>query len=325
MNLLDTVNIEYKFDGDARSPWKIKDAPKDNPIVINNKDYFLGYLDSSFKGNKGGNSRVFALFDAQYYDEEENEHTPVSAIKISRYWNRERSGIIEYTEKNKRFNNEVTALFSCKEKKCSNIVDIEITGHIYNKTDKKYYPFYIMEYAESDLKQFIEAEKLSINEKVKLCLRIAQGLKELDDMNYYHRDLKPDNIFIIDSDWKIGDLGLVAFRNLDSIDNLNEFIGPRGWITPEAMNKYLTENKNLEYNFDCTIDHQSDIFQLGKVFWYIMQGNAPIGCVRTMDFRENNTEIYALLRTMLNHSKKKRYKHIDEVIAILKRISEKMY
>lgn len=322
MSVFDSVNTEFLFSGTF---WEINNNPKDNYIEINSKEYFMGYIDPYFKGNKGGNSIIFALYDAQGYDESQDDNMPVSVLKISKNNNRYRSRKIEVTLRNKRFENEVNALFACKDKNCRNIVDIELSGNIYNKKDGKYYPFYIMEYANADLKKFIETNDIPINEKIKLCLRIAQGLKELDDMKYYHRDLKPDNIFIIDGDWKIGDLGLIASRDLDNLDSCNEFIGPRGWISPEAMNKYLTKDKGFANSYDCSIDHQSDIFQLGKVFWYIIQGNSPIGCVKTIDFHEKNTEIYALIRTMLNHSKKKRYKRIDEVITILTRIIKKQY
>lgn len=322
MSVFDSVKTEFQFSGIL---WDINEDPKDNYIEINSKEYFMGYIDPDFKGNKGGNSIIFALYDAQGYDEYQDDNMPISVLKISKKFNRLRSGKIEVPLQNKRFENEVVALFSCKDKNCRNIVDIETAGNILNKKDKNHYPFYIMEYANSDLKKYIETENIAISEKIKLCLRIAQGLKELDEMRYYHRDLKPDNIFIIDGDWKIGDLGLVVSRDLDSFDHNNEFIGPRGWISPEAMNKYLTKDKGFAHNYDCTIDHQSDIFQLGKVFWYIIQGNAPIGCVKTVDFYERNIEIYALIRTMLNHSKKKRYKRIDEVITILTRISKKQY
>lgn len=39
----------------------------------------------------------------------------------------------------------------------------------------------------------------------------------MKDIGYYHRDLKPDNILMFDDTWKIGDLGLIAFRDKDNI------------------------------------------------------------------------------------------------------------
>lgn len=70
-------------------------------------------------------------------------------------------------------------------------------------------------------------------------------------------------------------------------------------------------------------DHQSDVFQLGKVFWYILQGNAPIGNIRRSDFFDGHDDIYSVLKYMLNHSKKKRPISIDYVINELSRIMQK--
>lgn len=90
------------------------------------------------------------------------------------------------------------------------------------------------------------------------------------------------------------------------------------------MNKYLSEGVAGK-NFDCTIDHQSDLFQLAKVFWYILQGNAPIGCIKECDFLLKNSSLYSLIRQMLNHSKRKRPTSIDAVISDLHKIVNKYY
>lgn len=89
-------------------------------------------------------------------------------------------------------------------------------------------------------------------------------------------------------------------------------------MSPESMNKYLTEGKGFNHKYHCDIDHQSDIFQLGKVFWYIFQHNAPIGSIKETDFLMKKGQLYPIIKTMLNHSKSKRYKDIDEVIKLLK-------
>ena len=142
----------------------------------------------------------------------------------------------------------------------------------------------------------------------------------LHSIGYVHCDIKPDNIFMVEGVWKIGDLGLLDENgNRNPLDDIAEPIGPRGWMSPEAMNKYMTEAKDFAYKYDCKIDHQSDIFQLGKVFWYIFQHNVPIGCIKEADFKiKASHKIYPLLRTMLNHSKEKRFKRIEEVTKLLR-------
>lgn len=295
-----------------------------NLININGVDYFAEYINKTNYRNKGANSYVFALYLAQSY---ETDPTPVKAIKISNK--------MDYNDgadklSNQRFYREIDILTECSKRNLSNVISIHDNGQIWCKSTntkgaetRVFFPFYVMDYASSDLKNYLENNNISFAERIDLCLQIATGVNELYHLGYYHRDLKPDNILLFGNTWKIGDLGLVAFRD-DDYDRMNEFIGPKGWITPEAMNKYLSEG-NTGKAFDCKIDHQSDIFQLGKVFWYIIQGNAPIGTVKRRDYIDRNDEIYALLKFMLNHAKEKRPKSMEIVIKTLNRIAEKYY
>lgn len=301
-----------------------------NRLYLDKVEFYVSYLNSEFKSNKGGNSFVYALYIAQTYDE---DAMPVKVIKISKYperFNKNKEKVIA-TEKNKRFRQEIAALYDCKSQNVGNIIDIDFDGNLMCRTHdtgdyEVSFPFYVMEYAEYDLKRFLEEENKVYDEasRVELCLQIAQGIKELNDLGYYHRDIKPDNIFMINRTWKIGDLGLIQMRNHPSLDRDGDLIGPRGWLSPEAMNKYLSEKVNGN-SFDCNIDHQSDLFQLAKVFWYILQGNAPIGCVKESDFLISNSALYSLIRQMLNHSKQRRPTSVDDVIAELKRIATKYY
>jgi serine/threonine protein kinase len=302
-------------------------SPKSNQIQINGIDYFFTYLDESGR-NKGGNSVILKLYNAQKIDASEPVYgDPDSVLKIHKHKKK------KFADKSqKRFEREILSLYRCKASSFENVILIEHSGEcsIFNCKTCEYdrYLYYTMEFAPYDLKGFIEKNhlNLSIEDKLSLCLELAKGLKELFLLKLYHRDIKPDNIFMNSSgDWKIGDLGLIDDRNINfSLDKVAEPIGPRGWMSPESMNKYLTEGKGFDYNFHCDIDHQSDIFQLGKVFWYIFQHNAPIGTIKEKDFLLKKGQIYPIIKTMLNHSISKRYKDIDEVIKLLKIEADKL-
>lgn len=321
------IKCDFIYNGYAL---QISDEIEKNFISINGTDYFASYIDPITKSNKGGNSFVFKLYQAQTFDEDAE---PDKVIKISKNKDKikiDENGLITIKEhyKNKRFREEIDALYFCKENSVRNVIEIYEDGSLICKfgDSEVSFPFYMMEYAEYDLKTFLEDENEMYDEasRVELCLQIAQGIKELNDLGYYHRDIKPDNIFMINGIWKVGDLGLIQMRNKPSLDKEGELLGPRGWLSPEAMNKYLSEKVEGK-NFDCSIDHQSDLFQLAKVFWYILQGNAPIGCVKESDFLPRNASLYALLRQMLSHSKKRRPISVDVVISDLKKIVNKYY
>ncbi len=295
--------------------------PLSNLIQIDNTDYYFTYLNSN-GDNKGGNSIILKLFEAQNINIDDPVYdTPDLIIKIHK--NRKKSYL---NRPQQRFIKEIDALYKCKENNFENIIIIEHSGicKIFDNLNSKFdeYFYYTMEYAQFDLKSFIEVNHnmITIEEKVSLCIDLAKGLKELLALGFYHRDIKPDNIFMnADGKWKIGDLGLINDRNNNfQLDKIADNIGPKGWMTPESMNKYLTEGKGFNYKYHCDIDHQSDIFQLGKVFWYIIQHNAPIGTVKEIDFIIKKGQLYPIIKTMLNHSKSKRFKNIDEVIKLLK-------
>lgn len=321
------IKCDFIFNGYALL---ISDDIKKNYISINGIDYYVSYIDPITKSNKGGNSFVFKLYQAQTF----NEYVePDKVIKISK--NREKvkideNGLITIKEhyKNRRFREEINALYYCKDNCVGNVIEIYEDGSLICKMgdSEVSFPFYVMEYAEFDLKRLLEEENDAYDEasRAELCLQIAQGIKELNDLGYYHRDIKPDNIFMINGTWKVGDLGLIQMRNKPSLDKEGELLGPRGWLSPEAMNKYLSEKVEGK-NFDCNIDHQSDLFQLAKVFWYILQGNAPIGCVKESDFLLRNSSLYSLIKQMLNHSKKRRPASVDVVIDDLQKIVKKYY
>lgn len=330
------ADVLYEFKGakDGTVFTLLNDAdPSANSINIDGVDYYMGYLDANMEGNKGGNSYVYKLYPAEDY--ENGNYAPASIIKISK--NKEsysRKDNRPRTEKgtNQRFRREVAALQRCKEEHVLDVIEIFESGNIFFEKDvrngkKSYqsYPYYTMEVAEGDLKSYVEKnfKDLELADKISICLDIAKAISGLLSLDYYHRDLKPDNIFVVNGHFKVGDLGLISKRNEDYDYEKGKFIGPRGWTTPETMNKYLTEDKGFG-DFDITIDHQSDIFQLGMIFWYVMQGNAPIGELRQDDFKIRRDDIYGLIHHMLNHSKSRRVKDVGEVIKELERIQQKL-
>ena len=259
------VNTPFIYD---RNCIRIYEEITNNAITIDGIDYFVDSISPGYKNSKGANSYVFALYQAQNYIDD-GSSVPDRVIKISN----KRDNNNSVSEGNKRFYREIEALIECKKHHIHNVVTIASFGQLSCKVKKEggkgptyLFPFYTMDYASGDLKNYLENNDIPFGNRIDLCLQIANGLKELKDIGYYHRDLKPDNILMFDDTWKIGDLGLIAFRDKDNIyDKKNDFIGPKGWLSPEAMNKYLQSDNN-KYKFDCNIDHQSDVFQLGKVF-----------------------------------------------------------
>lgn len=191
------------------------------------------------------------------------------------------------------------------QKKLRNVVRMISHGEI--QIPNKVFLFYTMEKATGDITDYLKIRRTT-QQKILLFQSILDGMQELHEIQIYHRDIKNDNIFIYTDECKIGDLGLIRFKDEDylSIDNFQR-IGAFGWECPEAMNFFFSERavENPEFTFDNKIDEASDIFQLGKLFWYILQGNLPIGCVEREDFRIPDEKLFNILLLLLQHGKTK--------------------
>jgi len=273
----------------------------DNFINIEGVDYFLDYLDKNIKGSKGGNSNVFLLRDPE---EDEFIKSEDLVIKICKFSNNKHKSKF-HESRRRRFAREIIAHRNAIRKKLSGTIKyfengvIDIGGFEFS--------FFTMEKAGSDLTSYLDDNSLELQQKLVLCFEIVESFKELHSIELYHRDIKHDNILIRNGKCKVGDLGLYKYKDEDSVDEIGERIGAFGWESPETMNKSLTESKeNTSFSFDCEIDYKSDIFQLGKLFWYIMQGNLPIGQISKDDFLIKDDELFNVLKNTLSHNKERR-------------------
>lgn len=75
--------------------------------------------------------------------------------------------------------------------------------------------YYVMEYAQQNLKDFLNHRFLSISLALKLFKNLLNGLScfHSKQFNLVHRDLKPENLLIVDDCLKIGDFGSVKKLN----------------------------------------------------------------------------------------------------------------
>ena len=274
----------------------------DNIISIGGIDFEMKSLSDNMIGNRGGNSTVFKLVLANEEDAEEYGSQEY-VIKISNIDIKDQSSFC--TNRKKRFQREIIALKKANDKKLRNVVRMISHGEI--QIQGRGFLFYTMEKANSDLTDYLKIRRTT-QQKILLFQSILDGMQQLHDIKIYHRDIKNDNIFIFGDECKIGDLGLMRFKNEDylTLDNFQR-IGAFGWECPEAMNFFFSERapENPEFAFDDKIDEASDIFQLGKLFWYILQGNLPIGCVEREDFRIADTQLFNILLLLLQHGKTK--------------------
>lgn len=313
----------------------ISGIEEENFINIDGLDYIVSFLyDKENKPIKGGGNSLILKLNSPYPDELDDDELPAEAvIKICKNSLNSKS---DYDlQRIARFDYETKALIDLKDSslniiKILSFGKIKIDKNINTKTGNRIiedqYLFYVIEYATNTLSSFLtERTNLTIVDKIDLCYSLLNGLNELQIKGYYHRDIKADNILFVNGQWKISDLGLAANQNDDKkIDVENEKIGPYGWLSPEVMNKVLTENKiHIAPPFDCVIDFKSDFFQIGKLFWYIFQGNLPIGNIKEEDFRINDNELFQIIFWLLQYNKENRPSKVEEVNGKLVAVQQK--
>lgn len=269
-----------------------------NYFQVLHTDKILTELYEDAESGKGKNSSVFLATDP-------NNEEPEYVVKFCNYHDHLTTRAAE--KKRMRFEREIRSLREALDHKKADFL-LSIVDHGTERIGDYSFMYYVMEKADGDLSQFLEVEKLTIQQKVILCDGLLQALKALHSLGIYHRDLKPDNIFFKGNQWKIGDLGFIAFRDDDfDLDGRTERVGPAGLMSPEATNKHRAIRDNPEFIIDCSIDNMSDIFQLGNLFWFIFQGDVPTGQVFIDDFRVGDEEIFSnILFPMLQYAKQRR-------------------
>lgn len=278
---------------------KLSKDKRENILNHDEKYYQIDFLKDG-KYVHGGNGVVFKLTDEQ----EGLEYV----VKFLKFPEQTKEKDWKAEKKIQRFEREIEAMFVATNNDLPNVVKIYFSGTL--KIDHFDFHYYVMEKCDNTLKEYLvkNGNNIDITQKSLLCQKILKGIMSLHEYKIYHRDIKQDNIYFIGDEPFIGDLGLAYYRDTDVfINERGELIGPTGWFSPEAINKYLVEKLGNPNNFDCSIDEKSEIFQLGKLFWYIFQGNLPIGNITLDDFISGNNTLFTLISNMLKHSKITRF------------------
>ena len=156
----------------------------------------------------------------------------------------------------RRFQREALAASSLSN---PNIVEVYDVG----EDDGEYY--IVMEYIEGKhLKSLIKKRgKITVTEAVDIVLQITSGMSVAHDSYIIHRDIKPQNILILENGLvKITDFGIAMAMNSTQLTQTNSVMGSVHYLPPEqASGKGATL--------------QSDIYSIGILFYELLTGNLP--------------------------------------------------
>ncbi|AFY49767.1 serine/threonine protein kinase [Nostoc sp. PCC 7524] len=185
--------------------------------------------------------------------------------------------LVASQEMRKRFEREVAI---CAALQSDHIVKISDCG-----VTPEGYPFYVMEYLRGQtLRQLLVREqRLSVERTASIISQVCQGLQlahqgvtlqkngSNEHIQVIHRDLKPDNIFLVPTDlgeWvKILDFGVAKIRNdtSEQTNLTNTFIGTFRYAAPEQ----IQNQQNL--------DARADIYSLGIILYEMLSAVDPFG------------------------------------------------
>jgi serine/threonine-protein kinase len=187
--------------------------------------------------------------------------------------------LVESTSLRKRFEREVAVCAALKS-------DHIVTVSDYGVTDEGH-PFYVMEYLRGQsLGELLrQQQQLDVERTVSIITQVCEGLRKAHEgvtlwqkgasvsehVKVVHRDLKPDNIFLVPTALgelvKILDFGIAKIRD-HSVEQTNltlAFIGTFRYAAPEQ----LIVAKNL--------DERADVYSLGIILYEMLSGTDPFG------------------------------------------------
>jgi serine/threonine protein kinase/Tfp pilus assembly protein PilF len=125
-------------------------------------------------------------------------------------------------------------------------------------------PFFSMQFLEGEsLRDILSTRRLPLHEVLEIFMQICRGLQEAHLKNVIHRDLKPANVIISpDGRAKILDFGLAKTLSEHEYTQAGTLLGTVSYMSPEQLDAQ-------------SIDHRSDIFSAGILFYEMLTGVNP--------------------------------------------------
>ncbi|MFH1150924.1 MAG: protein kinase [Actinomycetota bacterium] len=125
--------------------------------------------------------------------------------------------------------------------------------------------FITMEYLDGQPLSAAIEEGTSVPRAFAIADQILAGLEYAHSRDVIHRDIKPDNIFLLPGDRvKLVDFGLARVQSSSTLTKTGTVVGSPGYIAPE-----IVAGKRA--------DTRADIFSFGVVLYEMLTGERPFG------------------------------------------------
>ena len=136
---------------------------------------------------------------------------------------------------------------------------------VYDVGEEEGNHYIVMEFIEGKtLKQLLnKRESLTLTEVIDIMTQLTDGISHAHESYIIHRDIKPQNIMILDNGLiKITDFGIAMALNATQLTQTNSVMGSVHYLPPEqASGKGATI--------------KSDIYSIGILMYELLTGNVP--------------------------------------------------
>ena len=157
----------------------------------------------------------------------------------------------------RRFKNESKAIAVLNHPNIVKVYDVSFGDVI---------QYIVMEYIDGiTLKEYIELQdnNISWKEAVLFTTQILQALEHAHSKGIVHRDIKPQNIMLLqDGTIKVTDFGIARFSSVETRTMTDKAIGSVHYIAPEQAKGELTDGK-------------TDIYSVGVMLYEMLAGKLP--------------------------------------------------
>jgi len=157
----------------------------------------------------------------------------------------------------RRFKNESKAIAVLSHPNIVKVFDVSYGDRL---------QYIVMEYVEGiTLKEYIEQQgRINWREAIHFMMQILRALQHAHDKGVVHRDVKPQNIMLLQNgNIKVTDFGIARFSRSDTRTMTDSAaIGSVHYISPEQARGELTDDK-------------ADIYSVGVVLYEMLTGRVP--------------------------------------------------
>lgn len=162
----------------------------------------------------------------------------------------------------RRFQHERQILANLQHPNIARLFDGGITE------DKR--PFFTMEYVDGiPIDEYCDKNKLTINERLKLFIKVCEAVQYAHNNLVIHRDLKPSNILIkSDGTIKLLDFGI---SKVLSAESENQDLPT---ITQAEINLLTPEYSSPEQIKNSNISVSTDVYSLGLILYKLLSGKS---------------------------------------------------